>query len=306
MSMLTARRRARKADAFADPVAHSDLTTSQYRTTRMGALPSMLKRTSTAAASEPQPGRMLLVSRVSAILRALEDKPVGLSLAQIAVSVGLPRPTVQRLVDALKVEDLLAADTTNGGVRLGPGLVRLAASVKMDVPELARRHIEKLGRAVNETVVMSILRDGEANVLIQIPANRDIRLTIEISAAWQLHTTADGLALLEGLPENVIHAQFLKSKKLRRGSRPVSFKDFLRELDVAASAGFAIDRERTTDGICAIATGLKGVDGERYSISIIAPPNRFESNLASLRQELLKCGAAITAAAGASRKKDFR
>src|SRR5712664_2194545 len=69
-----------------------------------------------------------VIARAAAILRALEEQPAGLSLGQIAQRVELARSTVQRIVAALAAEKLLIAASPTGRVRLGPTILRLAAS----------------------------------------------------------------------------------------------------------------------------------------------------------------------------------
>ena len=71
-----------------------------------------------------------VIARAATILRALEDENSGLSLGQIAQRVNLARSTVQRIVSALETEKLVIAATPNGRVRLGPTILRLAASVR--------------------------------------------------------------------------------------------------------------------------------------------------------------------------------
>src|SRR5215467_15564733 len=85
-----------------------------------------------------------VIARAAAILRALEDESLGLSLGQIAQRVNLARSTVQRIVAALQAEKLVIAATPNGRVRLGPAILRLAASVRSDFVTLARPLLERL------------------------------------------------------------------------------------------------------------------------------------------------------------------
>jgi len=73
-----------------------------------------------------------VIARAAAILRALENEASGLSLGQIAQRVGLARSTVQRIVAALEAEKLVIAASPTGRVRLGPTLLRLAASVRSE------------------------------------------------------------------------------------------------------------------------------------------------------------------------------
>ena len=79
-----------------------------------------------------------VIARAAAILRALEDEAEGLSLGQIAQRVNLARSTVQRIVAALEAEKFLIAASPNGRVRLGPTILRLAASARTDFVAVAR------------------------------------------------------------------------------------------------------------------------------------------------------------------------
>ncbi len=89
-----------------------------------------------------------VIARAATILRALEDENAGLSLGQIAQRVNLARSTVQRIVAALETEKLVIAATPNGRVRLGPTILRLAASVRSDFIALARPFLERLSRGI--------------------------------------------------------------------------------------------------------------------------------------------------------------
>ena len=79
-----------------------------------------------------------VISRAFSVLRALEDEPKGLSLGEIAQRVGLARSTVQRIVEALRSEQFLIAASPTAGVRLGPALVRLAASASVEFDDITR------------------------------------------------------------------------------------------------------------------------------------------------------------------------
>ncbi|MGC1305186.1 MAG: helix-turn-helix domain-containing protein, partial [Caulobacteraceae bacterium] len=69
--------------------------------------------------SEANAGKQV-IARAAAVLRTLENRDRGLTQAQIACDTGLPRTTVQRLVQALEAQQLVSS--TADGVRLGPAL----------------------------------------------------------------------------------------------------------------------------------------------------------------------------------------
>src|SRR5712691_8915402 len=90
-----------------------------YHDHLMGILPAV---TGTESA-----GGVQVIARAAQVLRALESEPQGLSLAQLAERVGLPRSTVHRIVTALAAEGLVASVSPTGRVRIGPEFARLAA-----------------------------------------------------------------------------------------------------------------------------------------------------------------------------------
>ena len=109
-----------------------------------------------------------VIARAATILRALEDENAGLSLGQIAQRVNLARSTVQRIVAALETEKLVIAATPNGRVRLGPTILRLAASVRSDFISQARPFLERLSEELHETVDLSTVKKDHLVFIDQV------------------------------------------------------------------------------------------------------------------------------------------
>ena len=140
------------------------------------------------------------------MLRALEDEPSGLSLGEIAQRVGLARSTVQRIVDALRTEQFVIAASPTAGVRLGPALVRLAASASVEFDQLTRPIIAELSQAVGETVDLSVLKGRSAVFTDQIQGSHRLRAVSAIGDTFPLHCTANGKAILSVLPDDKLKA----------------------------------------------------------------------------------------------------
>ncbi len=252
--------------------------------------------------SEPasdQRAGMQLISRTAAVLRALEGRPSGVTLGQIAKSTGLPRPTIQRIVNALCAEQLAVVDPLRGGVCLGPMIARLASSIRIDLVALARPHLERLSWLADETVAMTVLQDGKV-VLIALaaPSTQEIRLTSNVGAAWALHSTADGKAMMAGLPEATVRSMLVEPLTRRTPNTLTSLPKLLKELKEIEQTNVALDREGTTEGISAIAVSLVDATGTRHAISILAPANRFDTHLDRFRKALLEVRTRILDAAG--------
>jgi DNA-binding IclR family transcriptional regulator len=139
-----------------------------------------------------------VIARAARVLRALEGKSDGLSLGQIARQVGLARSTVQRIVAALATEDFVTEAHPGHGVRIGPGLARISASLSSNYGEILHPHLVALRDAVGETVDLSILSGGSAVFIDQIPGQQRLVAFSAIGERFPLHCTANGKAILAG------------------------------------------------------------------------------------------------------------
>jgi DNA-binding IclR family transcriptional regulator len=131
-----------------------------------------------------------VITRAINVLRALEGEPDGLSLGQIALRVGLARSTVQRIVDALRAEQFVIAASPTAGVRLGPALIRLAASASVEFDQITRPIMSDLSQAVGETVDLSVLKGNVAIFTDQVQGVHRLRAVSAIGETFPLHCTA--------------------------------------------------------------------------------------------------------------------
>jgi DNA-binding IclR family transcriptional regulator len=229
-------------------------------------------------------GGIQVIARAATILRSLRDESNGLSLGEIAARVSLPRSTVQRIVAALLEEQLLMSASSTARVKLGPGLVQLAAAVDAGTEKIARPLMQELSRQADETVDLSIL-DGDAVVFVdQVQGTQRLAAVSAVGKRFPLHCTANGKALLALLaPER---RETLLSGRLKRYTAATladkaALQSALRDVEVS---GFAFDMEEHSVGICAVGVAFMDPAGRAYSISIPVPTGRF----ADRRQQLCK------------------
>ncbi|MHC5307615.1 IclR family transcriptional regulator [Bartonella sp. LJL80] len=239
-----------------------------------------------------------VIARAAAILRCLEQKPEGLNLSQIARLANLPRSTVQRLVTALETQQLVAM--TPQGVKLGPALARLAASAHMDIIALSRPHMEILGRSLRETVDLSVERGEHAISVDQYASDQELRVVSAVGAAFPLHATAHGKALLSRWTDNDIRKAYQASMEFRTKKTLSHVDELLREIETVRVTGFAHDLEEHADGVCGIGVWLETPTIERYAISIGIPAVRYVKLRDQAQHALARCKAGIEASIGQS------
>jgi len=239
-----------------------------------------------------------VITRAIGVLRALEGEPEGLSLGQIAQRVGLARSTVQRIVDALRAEQFVISASPTAGVRLGPALIRLAASASVEFDHITRPIMVELSQAVGETVDLSVLKGNSAVFTDQVQGRHRLRAVSAIGESFPLHCTANGKALMSVLPSEKLD-RLLKSPLPKMTANTITKPaELLKQIGICRRSGIAIDDEEHTEGISALGTGFEDPLGRAIALSIPVPTTRFRRIHHELGAHLLVARRRICAALG--------
>ena len=207
-------------------------------------------------------------------MRTLSDTRDGLSLRQIALQVGLPRSTVQRIVHALAAEGLVTSPSPTGGIRLGREVQRLAARLNGDTPALLRPYLEALSETTGETIDLAVLCEDHIEFVDQVVGAQRLRAVSAVGERFPLHTTASGKACLAQLADTDLASQVARIGQAN--AKPGQWREaFFSEIRTVRGCGLAFDEEEHTAGISAVGTGLRDRVGDVYAISIPAPSQRF-------------------------------
>lgn len=228
-----------------------------------------------------------VISRAAKILRALREHPKGLSLSQIAKEVGMARSTVQRIVTTLEQERFVTAASVNGGFRLGPEIMILAAAVHSDLREEIRPFLIKLSHEVNETVDLSVLDNGKVLFVDQIIAPHPLQATSQPGASFPLHCTANGKAILASLPIAEVEKLLPEHLQQYNDHTITSRGELLKELEMVRKKGVAFAKEEHIHGISAVGAAVFDRMGNLSAVSIPLPSTRFYGNEEKLAAALL-------------------
>lgn len=227
-------------------------------------------------------GGIQVIARAADILRALKDPDRGLSLGQIAERVGLPRSTVQRIINALVREGLVMMSSPSTGYRLGPEIQSLAKAGLIDAAEMLRPIISRAARTTGETVDLAVMRNGAMIFVDQIAGSHRLRAVSAVGEVFPMATTANGKAALSIC--DTATARSILARELNGDPAAVEAK--LSELAVARERGYAIDHDEHTAGISAIGSAVRDATGVIYAVSIPVPTQRFDRSLDELTEAL--------------------
>lgn len=210
-----------------------------------------------------------VISRAAAVLRALKGS-AGMSLGQIAERVDLPRSTVQRIVGALQSERLVITSSGGAGIRLGPELHALSDAARFSVVDLMRPLLQNLANQTEETVDLSVMRDGRMVFIDQVQGSHRLRAVSAVGEVFPLATTANGRACLALMDDDAARAALTAA-----GSADVESTVAL--LGTVRRGGLAYDEDEHTHGISAVGMGFIDQKGDLYAVSVPVPTSRYPS-----------------------------
>jgi DNA-binding IclR family transcriptional regulator len=227
--------------------------------------------------------RIQVLSRAVDILQVIGRTNGDLSLGKIAREVDLPRSTVQRIVNALQAENLIAAGPEGRGYKIGSLIQQLAEATRPDVPQCLHPLLQSLSVDTGETVDLAVCRDQTMVFLDQVPGQQRLRAVSAIGEVFPMTVTANGKAVLAMMDPGVVGLVLQRERE--SGITGKSESDLLRELEQVHGCGVSVDLDQHTPGISAVGTAFRyrGLD---YAISIPVPTDRFRRNRATMTRRL--------------------
>ena len=225
------------------------------------------RRTIPKSQDQESRGGIQVIARAASVLRALKGSS-GMSLGQIAELTQLPRSTIQRIVDALQTERLVIASSGGGGIRLGPELHALSEAARFNVVDLMRPLLQRLVAQTEETVDLSVLRDGKMVFIDQVPGSHRLRAISAVGEVFPLASTANGRACLALLDDG-------EARRLLAAEGSQATERMMAMLADIRRGGLAFDEDEHTPGISAVGLGFIDPRGDRYAVSVPVPTSRF-------------------------------
>ncbi|HEY8497689.1 MAG TPA: IclR family transcriptional regulator [Limnochordales bacterium] len=240
------------------------------------------------------------VPRVQAVRNALQllallgqSGPRGMTLAELARALALPKSTVLRIAMTLVDERAVQREEETGLFKLGIRVFEIGSLVldALEIPRHARPLLERLSQETQETVHLCVLDDGEVVYVDKIESPQRLRLYSRVGKRAPAHCTGVGKVLLAYLPADE-RRRILERRPLRAytANTITDYLRFEREMDEVRRTGIAFDREEHEEGVCCAAAPIFDHTGQvRAAVSVTAPafrtpPERLEELASAVRR----------------------
>jgi DNA-binding IclR family transcriptional regulator len=190
------------------------------------------------------------IDRAISVLELLGESRRGLTLAEVASRLDIPRSSAHTILLSLERRKWLQRNVRTRRYLFGPQVFCMArrALAGMSLREHAEPALKKLCQKTRLAVHMAILEDDQA-VLVDQYAPAPVKLHTWIGKRMELHCTALGKVLLAWMPEADVQ-RILDSFLLPRHNENTKGtpRSVLAELRDTRARGYAIDDEEAEIG----------------------------------------------------------
>lgn len=138
------------------------------------------------------------IVKATMLLDLFTPERTAITLAELATELRIPKPTVHRLLAALKSRGYLRQDRSSGPYALGPRALGLAQAYRASnpLPRIAQPHMEALLREVHQTVALYVRNGDRERVCIErLTSAHPMQVVMAIGESTPLGVGAGGRVL---------------------------------------------------------------------------------------------------------------
>ncbi|QSF58595.1 IclR family transcriptional regulator C-terminal domain-containing protein [Nocardioides sp. zg-1228] len=196
------------------------------------------------------------------VIRAFDADRPAMTLSEVADVTGLSRAAARRFLLTLVELGFVRYDGKH--FALTPRVLRLGTAYLsgLQLPEIARPHLEALSAQVGESTSLGVL-DGTDVVYVARVASRSImNVAITVGTRFPAHATSMGRVLLAGLSARELDDWFAGAELTAVTQHTPTDEGALRRLlDAAAEQGWAANDQELAPGLRSIAAPVRDRSG---------------------------------------------
>lgn len=227
------------------------------------------------------------------LLQMLRD--VGaLRLKDAAAELGTAPSTAHRLLSMLVYRGFAVQDEKrryHPGPAMGVGPAQQGWT--RELTDLCRPHMEALAIQSRETTNLVIRVGSQARFLATAESESMLRVGDRQGQVLPAEDAAGGRILLAELPRQVLEQLYLRpaeephidprpapDPRADRRLAPGEFEVFAAELEAARRVGFAVNVERTEEGVAAFGVAIRNARGKAIAaVTVAVPATRYRQHL---------------------------
>lgn len=215
------------------------------------------------------------LTRALALLEEVARQGSAAAMTDLSRAVGLHSSTAFHLLRTLVECGFLTQEAKSRKYRIGPRLLRVAASATSEtsIAEIAAPLLAELATETGETTSLAVLERNTAVVVAKADSPSMVGVLERPGEGRPLHCTAIGKVLLAALPDGQIKAILAGGRLEAFTSRTITQKRQLaKELEQVRSQGYALDDEEFSAGLRCLAAPIRSFSGQVVAALCVAGP----------------------------------
>lgn len=250
--------------------------------------------------SRERSGQVQSLARALSILNTLAESAGGMTLTDLAHTIGLAPSTAHRLLTTLQQERFVRFEPVGGvwqiGVQafiVGSGFLRAR-----DLVATARPYMQRLMEESGETVNLAVEDRGLVVYLAQVECQEMMRAFARPGARVPMHSSGVGKALMSSMPASKVEKIIDRRGMDKKTDKTIdSLPELLTHVADIRRRGYSIDDEEQAIGLRCVASVIHDEFGEPCgALSLSGPMARLVDNrIAELGSLVAKTAAEITA-----------
>jgi DNA-binding IclR family transcriptional regulator len=255
--------------------------------------------TSEDSAGKPARYRVAAVEKALELLSAFSHERPHQSLADLAETTGLPRPTAFRILNALEAGGFVRREGTDYALGFKCFMLGNVASIDITIANEAQPYLESLRDVTGETTQLAVLEDWQVVYLSRVRSHQAVAyMRSRVGAVLPAYCTGLGKALLAAAHRPAVEA-WMRTQQFPRvtPNTITSHEEMVAELDRTAERGYSIDDEEREPGVRCIASVIRDATGEGIAaVSVAGPPTRMPEDLvgSDMAKHVVACASAIS------------
>lgn len=239
------------------------------------------------------------IGKAFAIIEQLVSADQPPQLADLSEALGMPKPSVHRMLLQLEEESIVTRDLHGKGYLAGTRLTQLSIATlgkairRGTVRDVMRRLVSRLG----ETCNLGILDDDQVLYIERVECDQPLRLHLAAGSRVPLHATATGKLIMAFMPPAKLEA-LIDFDRVEIFTPNTLSGDALRaRLDEIRASGVSVNREESMLGLAGVSVPVRNRRGEVLAgLAIHAPVSRFaEAQVNAATAALLEASQEIEA-----------
>jgi DNA-binding IclR family transcriptional regulator len=242
---------------------------------------------------------MSILQRSSRLIQLLAERG-PLSTAEVAEEIGMPRPSVYRLADAL-AQSRLVETMSDGRLRVSLRWLRLSDAARSGMREWshARSYLDALAGRTGQTIYLSVPQGDRAICIDWSPGRALSVLALKPGRTLPLYAGAAGRVTLAYRAEPL--EDFLRDAPFPALTEHTlcGAEELRADVETIRNRGYSVSDEDVTLGIGALGAPIANrAGGFAGALSLAGLAEDLRDRRAELAADLVTCASEMTAAAG--------